>query len=342
MRVALDATPLSLPAGGLRRYTEELARALSSCFPEDEYVLVSDQPFETDLPLKRGDPPSNIIERRWWLYGLEREMRRRGADLFHGTNFQVPLARARPSVVTIHDLSPWRAAEPGRVRMRSAAAMRFGFATMIITVSQAVRREVIERFRLRPERVVAVPLAAAANLRRVERRPADPYFLYVGDATARKNLDTIAAAWREVRGSCCVGLVIAGCRPRLEHRPGVEILGRVPEERLAELYSGAVAVLYPSLYEGFGLPVLEAMQCGAPVIASKDAAVMEVSGGAALHVDATDVRGWADAMRVAATSAEWRAERQDRGLARAAEFSWESTARGTRKVYDEAARRFRA
>src|SRR6266550_8460128 len=111
MRVALDATPLTLSSGGLARYTSELAVALASQFPEDEYYLVSDQDFE--LPsgapsnLRRGAGPAGLLERRWWLWGVQREMHRLGAEIYHGTNFEVPYLPARPSVMTVHDLSPW-------------------------------------------------------------------------------------------------------------------------------------------------------------------------------------------------------------------------------------------
>jgi glycosyltransferase involved in cell wall biosynthesis len=112
------------------------------------------------------------------------------------------------------------------------------------------------------------------------------------------------------------------------------VLGAVPEEDLPALYSSAIAFVYPSLYEGFGLPVLEAMQCGATVITSRDPAIMEVSDGAAVHVDSTDVRALAEAMRA-------RPVRREESLKRAAEFSWSKTARKTREVYDVATRLFR-
>src|SRR5438105_2599630 len=97
MRVALDATPLALTSGGLARYTSELVSTLAAQFPEDDYQLVSDQILA----------PRNVFERRWWLWGLQREMSRLGSDLFHGTDFAVPYLPTRPSVMSLHDLSPW-------------------------------------------------------------------------------------------------------------------------------------------------------------------------------------------------------------------------------------------
>src|SRR5690348_13504980 len=111
MRVAIDATPLALSSGGLRRYTSELSRALSENFPHDEFILLSDQnfilPVTTAANLKRGGGPRSSLERRWWLWGLQRACSRARAEVFHGTDFAVPYIATRPSVLTLHDLSPW-------------------------------------------------------------------------------------------------------------------------------------------------------------------------------------------------------------------------------------------
>src|SRR5271163_1625011 len=181
MHVAVDATPLTLTSGGLARYTSELVSALVSQFPEDEYSLVSDR--ESGL---------SFLDRRWWLWGVQRKMNRLGTEVFHGTNFDVPYLPSRPSVLSLHDLSPWmdrswhHAAD--RVRRRAPALIGLGIATMILTVSEAVRRQAISHFRIHPDRIVAVPLAAAARFQRVPGSPAHPYFLYVGALEPRKNL----------------------------------------------------------------------------------------------------------------------------------------------------------
>jgi glycosyltransferase involved in cell wall biosynthesis len=338
---ALDATPLTVPAGGVRRYTLELAKALAANYSDDEYWLLSDQPFTIPVAvnLHKGDGPRTAAERRWWLWGLDREMMRRKVELFHGTDFSVPYIPRRPSVMTVHDLSPWLFEDgSSRVRRRVPVLLRARIPTMIVTPSEAVRRATIARFGIDQERVVAVPLAASSHFRPVEREAsARPYFLFVGTLERRKNIDRLIEAWREVRRSQDVDLVLAG---RARHdfslpgaEPGLRILGAVEEEDLPALYSGAVACVYPSLYEGFGLPVLEAMQCGATVITSRDPAILEVSGGTAIHVDATDVRALAEAMRA-------RPARREESLKRAALFSWAATARKTREVYDAARRLF--
>ena len=351
MRVAIEATALSLSSGGLQRYTAELSVALARCFPEEEYVLVSDQPFRMPEAapdnLRRGGGPHNFLERRWWLYGLPRELGRLGTDLVHGPDFAVPYLYQRPSVMTLHDLSPWmdphwhHAAD--RVKRRTPVLLKLGLATMIVTPSESVRAAAIDRFGLHPSRVVAVPEAAPSWMRPAPESPrptAAPYFLFAGTLEPRKNLALLVEAWREVRRHHAVDLVVAGRRrpdfaePAPE--PGLHWLGEVPDDALPALYSGALAFVYPSHYEGFGLPVLEAMQCGACVIASP--AVAEAAGDAAVLVSGGP--RLVEAMLQAVERPEWRAEWRARSLRRASEFSWERTARLTHEVYKEARRRF--
>ena len=274
-------------------------------------------------------------------------MRRRGVELFHGTDYSVPYVPLRPSVMTLHDLSPWLdpAWQPdaSRVRRRTPRLLRMGLATMVITPTETVRRAAIERFKLSPDRVVAVPLAAGDLFKPplVAAKPrGTPYFLFVGTREPRKNVARLIDAWREVRKTAAVDLVLVGRNHAPAEEHGLRVLGEVPDSDLPGLYSGALACVYPSLYEGFGLPVLEAMQCGALVITSRDPAIVEVSGDAALHVDAEDTAALAEAMRAVAANPDDFAEVRQRALARAAQFSWQKTARLTREVYDAATRAF--
>jgi len=232
-----------------------------------------------------------------------------------------------------------------RVRRRTPRLLRMGLATMIITPTEAVRRAAIERFKLQPDRVVSVPLAAAELFHPVApTATAAPYFLFVGTREPRKNVVRLLEAWRDVRRTSPIDLVLAGRAradsPTIPVEPGLRVLGEVPDAELPALYSGALACVYPSLYEGFGLPVLEAMQCGALVITSRDPAILEVSHGAALHVEACDTSALAEAMRAVAADPAKFAELRERAIARASEFTWRDTARRTREVYDAAARLF--
>ncbi|MBY0508324.1 MAG: glycosyltransferase family 4 protein [Bryobacteraceae bacterium] len=316
--MAIDGTPLAGPGGGIRRYVVELHAALQREFPEDEYVLVSDQ---------LGDRPTGL-SRHWWLYGLNQRLA--GFDLFHGTDFSVPYLKQRPAVLTIHDLSPWRFGQASdRVRRRVPWLVRLKRYTLILTPSEAIRREVIAHFGVSDEDVVAVPLAAS-NLFRPVAGDRENYFLCVGTLEPRKNLTTLYDAIRLLRQTHPQAELHLVGRPL--HPPadseGIRYLGEVHDEDLPALYSHAAAVCYPSLYEGFGLPVLEALQCGATVITSRDPALVETGGDATRQVDALDAAAWARAMSEAAPN--------PRALARAAEFSWSRTARLTREVYQRA------
>lgn len=351
MRVALDATPLTLTSGGLPRYVTELSTALAREFPKDTWILLSDQVFpmpdRAPANLVRGRQPYSAADRRWWLLGVRAAMRQTGAQVFHGTNFEVPYLGTVPSVLTIHDLSPWRdpAWHPdtqenaGRVRKRTPWLVRLGRASIILTVSEAMRREIISHFHLKPEKVRAIPLAAGRNFRHVQATSpaAKPFFLCVATMEPRKNIQSLVDAWRESRAQTGADLVLAG-RNRADFAgippaEGLHLLGEVPEEELPRLYSDALAFVYPTLYEGFGLPVLEAMQCGCPVITSHDPAVVEVSGGAAIHTAST--AEIAEAMRAVAANPSLRNSLSGCGLERARAFSWARTARETRALYAE-------
>lgn len=368
MRVALDATPLTLAAGGLRRYAEELSLALAREYPEDDYWLLCDFPFRirAGAPpnLRPGACPAGPLWRRWWLAGLPREIARRNCELFHGTNFLVPWLPLRPAVVTIHDLSPWICLgsdlTPSRptpavpngptpssfVRRRAAAQLRLGLPAMLLTPTEAVRAELVRHFRLPASKVVSVPLAASPKFQpREDGKLPAPYLLYVGDAQPRKNLPMLFDAWRETHARTGVTLVWVGSpdvpvSTTQVPLPAVRFTREMSDEELARWYTGAAAVVYPSLYEGFGLPVLEAMQCGAAVIASRIPAIQEVACDGAILLDPRDGRAWAEAMTAAVLNPEGLAGVRARARRRAAAFSWERTARLTREVYQEALRRW--
>jgi glycosyltransferase involved in cell wall biosynthesis len=348
VRVALDATPLTLSSGGLPRYVSELSVALAEQFPEDIYSLLSDQPFQmperAPANLIRGREPHSLAERRWWLWGIQRAIRQNNIEVFHGTNFEVPYRGKTPAVLTIHDLSPWRDKtwhdEADRVRFRAPWLVRFGRAQMILTVSETVRKEIIAHFAVLPSRVRAVPLAASSHFRPTaagSQGMARPFFLFLATLEPRKNVAGLVEGWIESRLETSADLIIAG-RSRTDFagippREGIHFLGEVSDQELPGLYSDALALVYPTHYEGFGLPVLEAMQCGCPVITSRDPAVVELSGGAARHVSSP--AELAQAMQDVASSPELRLKMKEAGLQRASGYSWARTARETHEIYTE-------
>jgi glycosyltransferase involved in cell wall biosynthesis len=322
LRVALDATPLITPAGGIRRYVEQLHRALTALHPHDEFTLLSDQ-------LQR---PSSWLARRWWLLGLPAELQRRQVQVFHGCDFRVPLRGPTPCVMTLHDLSPWRdvAGTSSAVR-RFARWMRWR-ARRIITPSEAIRREAILRFALPLEKVKAIPLAPSLPIVRQAR--AARTVLYVGALEDRKNLPVLIGA---VLPQPDVRLILCGhSRPgyQVPQHERIEVRQGVSDAELPALYATCTVFAYPSHYEGFGLPILEAMAAGAPVITSQDPALRETAGGAALHCGEGD---WQEALRTLLADPARQHAMSRQGEARAAQFSWQETARLTHALYKEVA-----
>jgi len=348
VRIALDATPLSMPTGGIRRYTVELAVALADREPRDEILLVSDQTI--DLPERLrclpnvSVPPFStpLFRAKWWSIGLPLTLLRLGADVFHGTDFSVPYIPVTPSVMTIHDLSPWKTAAlrpAGSGRVANRTPYLLPLATRIHTPTEAIRREAISYFGLAKSRVRSIhhgvaPLQPDPSF----KTPSGPYIAYLGDHGARKNTETLVAAWRLARGRLPdLGLVMLGpAGASIPDEPRLTIVEGSSDPELAAWLTGARALVYPSLYEGFGLPVIEAMSLGVPVITSQDPALVEVAGGCALHVPADSVELLSEAILRTVVDRELAERLRTDGLTRATEFSWQRSARSTREFYLEA------
>ena len=278
--------------------------------------------------------------------------------LYHEPNF-VPVRTSLPTVVTVHDLSvilhpEWHPADRVKLHERHFAT---GLAASqhVVVVSHAVRAELIAHVGVRPENVTAVHWGIGSEFRphtpaeiaSVRARLGLPprFLLYVGTIEPRKNVRTLLRAFRDlpasVREAC--PLVLAGgwgwkSEPERElfaetQSLGVRHLGYVPDGDLPALYAAADALLYPSYYEGFGLPPVEMMACGGAAIVSTADAVREVVGGHAAVVHPDDLQGWRDAMRRATTEPDWLAGLRRGGVAHAATFTWESAARETFGVY---------
>jgi glycosyltransferase involved in cell wall biosynthesis len=347
-------------------YTYQLVRALAGAVG-GERLTVFARPGIFDgldgLDLVPVEPSGRAGRLFWEQTSLPLLLRKRGIDVLHSPHHHTPLAAGlagAKQVVTVHDVTflILRDRYPAARRLYMEAVTRAAVrvAEAIITPSLAVRRDVIRRLRVPERRVVAIPEAAGpqfapvvgeALLRGVrERYHLDgPYVLSVGSLEPGKNRATLLRALALLRasGTDCT-LAIAG-QPawryegddalidRLGLRERVRFLGYVPDEDLPALYSAASVFAFPSLYEGFGLPVLEAMACGAPVVTSNGSALAEVAGGAALLIDPRDADALADAIVRLLTDDSLHEELRARGLARAAEFSWERTARETLAIY---------
>ncbi len=337
-----------MPTGGIRRYTVELAAALADREPRDEIFLVSDQ--TVDLPERLRCLPNVSapqvgtpwLGRKWWSIGLPLTLLRLRADVFHGTDFSVPYIPVSPSVMTIHDLSPWKTAAlrpAGSARVASRTPYLLPLATRIHTPTDAIRREAISYFGLAKSRVRSIHhgVAPLQPDRSVHTR-SEPYVAYVGDHSARKNTATLLSAWRLARERLPdLGLILFGPKASsIPDEPGLTMVEASSDSEMATWLAGACALVYPSLYEGFGLPVIEAMSLGVAVITSQDPALVEVAGGCALHVPADSAELLGEAILTTALDREVADGLRADGLIRATEFSWQRSARRTRELYVEA------
>ncbi len=331
MTIVLDGTPVvDAPFTGIARYTQELAAALRELHP-DARLLLESCPQEASL-----------IEGRWWSIGLPRRLRETGASLFHGTDFAVPLLGKTPAVVTVHDLSPLRAREfamppqAKRVARRLPGAIRR--ASAVIVPSERVAEEVRRRFSAARQKIAVTPLAAASAFSpRPATKTSGQYILYVGSGQRRKNLDMLVRVFSRIRSGLrqSIELVVVGGGSQMALQSGVKQMRGVTDEDLAKLYSGTSAFVYPSSYEGFGLPVVEAMACGAPVVAVRDTAAGDVAGDAALLTDGSE-RALEEGLAGILEDSAWSGELRKKSLARAKSFSWRRTAELTWGVYQVA------
>lgn len=313
-----------------------------------------------------GENPEKV----WFeQVAFPRAARAAGAAVAHVPYFASPRFPAQPTVVTVHDLIPlvlpgYRSSALVRAYMRLVASTA-RHADLVLTDAEATVGEIVRHLGVPAERVRAIPLAAAAAYRPVRGEPLaavraryglpERYFLYLGGFDLRRNLATLFRALALARGRdpALPPLVLAGALPATDSAfapdprrlaaeagvgEGVRFLGRVPEEDKPALYSGALAFLFPSRYEGFGLPVLEALACGTPAAVADATSLPEVAGPGALLAGPDDVGAWADAIARLAGDEGLRARLRSAGLAHAGRFSWERTARETLAAYREVAR----
>jgi len=369
MRVGLDGYPLAEPRTGVGHYTLELARALALIAPSDRFELVSPAPFSSSAleeinqanlsNLRAVHLKTSRIRGHWWAVGLPLYVTKARFDLFHGTNFEVPFWN-RHSVVTIHDLSALLHREKHRDSLARRARLRLPIvaklARKIITPTESVKREVCEHLRVKANKVIAIPSAARQSFQPVpleqtvetRKRLAieDDFLLFVGTLEPRKNLLTLLKAFEQIvrQTSLRPQLVIAGGEGWLMDETflfikdsgigdRLRLTGYLGDDELRALYSACRIFIYPSLYEGFGLPPLEAMACGAPVIAGRVPALREVLGNAARLVDPLSVEALAGSIVDLIENDEERRRLASSGPQHAARFSWEQTARLTLNVY---------
>ena len=359
MRIGFDGRSLTSPAAGVRRYASELLRALTALREPIELVILGGD-AATPLPdgcERVGEPPHPPTNAGWSIVGLPWAARRARVDVLHAPAYTGPFLSAMPVVLTIHDVSyarhpewfPYRRDAVRRAFYRQCAVS----ADAVITDSTFSADEIHAAYAIDRRRITVVPLGVTLPAFRdgAALLPAGvrtPFLLHVGDLHERRNLATVVSALADARrrdaGLANLSLVLAGIdrgvqeailqhARRLDSSDAVLPVGAVGEEQLWALYRCATALVYPSRYEGFGLPLLEAMSCGTPVIASRAASIPEVVGDAGILVDPMSVDAWTSAVIRVASTADVREPLRAAGLQRAASFSWERTARATLDVY---------
>src|SRR5262245_27904519 len=326
MRVGIDISPLALTRAGTARYLRELLPRLHR---------------RVDLvPLAFGGPgriTAAVRDAAWYPVGLPRRARRAQVELLHCPTFRAPTRAPVPLVVTVHDLAILRYPEAFNRWTRSYSRVFvprvLRAAARIISDSEFTKREVVELLDVPPERIRVIPLASGEEFQAEGAAAEGDYVLAVGTLEPRKNLARLAEAARRagvelrvVGASGWGGVEVDGA--------GVRWLGEVADDELARLYRGALCVAYPSVYEGFGLPVLEAMACGAPVVTSAGGATEEIADGAAVLVDAGDAGSIAAGLEEAISRGD---ELARLGPERAALHSWDHVANETADVYREVA-----
>ena len=363
LTVGIDGRAFSSPAAGVRRYVSALVPALKAADPGLELVALGGDrdavPADVAYVNEPWHLPSNL---GWSAMGLPRAAARATVDVIHAPAYTAPLWSRAPVVLTIHDVSyerhpewyPYQRDALRRMFYRRSART----AARVLTDSEFSAGEIAAAYQIPRKRITVAPLGVsdqfAPSDRPGETLPAgvtSPFLLHVGDLHERRNLPLIVHAMFEAQrrpGMPPLSLVLAGVDRGIGDRlrayaceakspDAVVCLGPVADSQLLTLYRGAAALVYPSRYEGFGLPVLEAMACGTPVIASRAASIPEVLGDAGVLLDPDDEPGWADAI-TAVVNDEWQKGRMRKaGLTRAKEFTWARTASITLDAYRQVA-----
>lgn len=367
MHIGIDISRIAVTARtGTEHYTYELAAALARRADRIDYTWYCNRP--PDQPPPHG---ANVtlrcipLPRLWTHLRLSVELVRRAPDVLfipaHVVPLGAPLARRMRTIVTVHDLGYIRYPEAHttahRLYLRLSTVWSARVASQIIAVSHATRTDLIQLAGVRPDKITVVHHGLAQRFRQAPAiRPAydiigahNPYFLYVGTVQPRKNLTRLIEAFARFSAglprdeSAPPLLVIAGKRGWLsegiEQRAAelgiadrVRFVGYVADEALPALYRDALAFVFPSLYEGFGMPVLEAMACGAPVLTSTTSSLPEVAGDAALLADPHDIAALADGLARLHADEALRSDLRQRGRQRAARFTWERCAEETVRV----------
>ncbi len=368
MLIGLEASSLHGSKSGVGYYTENLLSTIMRIAPEHRYILFSNRDMRDSWELLGGE---TIYDRHlfrvraaWMQTMLPRALREVRPDICHFTNYLAPLTSGCPYIVTIYDMTLFVTPRLHRFKKlvldRTLIPHVARRANAIITVSNSARDDIVRFLGVPRDKIRVIhggvapafcPITdrTALDVVRARYSLSQPYILYVGTIEPRKNLLRLVQAFARLKKKglphklAIVGQQGWHCAPvfaeveRLGLAHDVVFTGYVPFEDLPVLYSGAEVMAFPSLYEGFGLPVVEAMACGAPVVTSNTSSLSEVAGGAGLLVNPLSVDEISDALHSIHTDRSLRDSLSERGLARASHFTWEQSARNTLDLYEKVA-----
>lgn len=357
----LDARTASPHFPGIGRYVRSLAAALVPLLePSERLNLITDPQYPVELPAVDTVPVAASPFSASQQWQVPQVLRPLAADLYHSPYYLMPYRPGVRTILTVYDVIPLRypqfSSARSRLLFRVTTRLALAAAKQVIAITESARRDFIAEFGIRPDRITAVPLAAdpafqpqpPAEIEAVRAKLQLPrrFVLYLGSNKPHKNLVGLVNAWSELLVGDGVGdaeLVVAGAwDPRYPEArelagslgdPKIHWIGPVGDAELPALYTAATAFVFPSRFEGFGLPVIEAMACGVPVICSNVTALPEVAGDAAILVDPDDKGGLTAALGRMLNDEALRADLRERGLARAADFSWTKTAAQTVEIY---------
>ena len=347
-QVGFDVTPVISGRTGIARYVTQLATSLRDSEVELRTFAVGRSAFSVPPGTHHLRLPARLVLGWWRVCPWPPIERTTGpVDLVHATGLLMPSTR-RPLVVTVHDLAALR--HPGllperQVRQQHALIGVLRTAAAVLTVSRATAQDVVD-LGIDAQRVVVAPLGLSPLPQPTELpaglRPAGDYILTVGETVPRKGYEVLIEALARLGGDLKLVMVgPPGAAEEAIRRRASELgvtarlrrLGAVPDGALASLYAGALALCFPSVAEGFGLPVLEAMAAGTPVLVSDIPVMRELTAGAALYVGHGTGRGWAEAIEGLISAPTSRERLGAAGRLRAAEFTWEKTASATLAAY---------
>jgi len=371
MRIAIDGSLLSGEMSGVELSILGLAGGLACVATDDRVLMYVGRKFQhPSLPagcvkLRRaaGAGPCRIRRIIWQQTALPFYVRAEQADVFHGPGYVLPVLGHVPSVVTVYDVialtRPELCKKSNVAHYRRVVPRSVRKARLVIVPTRAVAAQLVSALGTSEHKIRVIPCGIDSRFKpasdREKRELRDSlglpgkYILFVGNLEPKKNLESLIQAFfaAKVNKALPHKLVLAG-KLAWKYEPILKLIaslglddevllpGYVPQEHLPALYSAADMFVFPSLIEGFGIPPLEAMACGTPAIVSKDPALVETTGGAAVEVEGTDLAGLREAIESVAGDKSLRARLVENGRARAAQFSWVSSARATLDAYHEA------